>query len=153
MSSYCGYDPDVKKRTPHLVLRDAKTGVTATTPSLTEADGLVEDIGADIDGHLARRGYEVPATSPVVTGYLALTNALGAAAAVLRAANPERESPTAAVYEEQYAARLADIDSGLLDAALASAAGGAGIGLGYDFDRSYDVLGSKLNDGGGETMF
>lgn len=104
---------------------------TGTTPTLAQVNTMITDIAAEIDVHLASKGYTVPITTPAyLLTWAGDLNSWGAAAIALKAYAPEQTQvqnggpviPAYAFYEKKYQDALKLIDSGELTIAAAEAA-------------------------------
>lgn len=78
-----------------------------SVPSLTQVNSIIDSISDEIDSVLAGIGFTVPVSTPdYFTRRLALLNAYGVAAAVLKSAFPEArgpgENPAYAFWETRY---------------------------------------------------
>lgn len=118
--AYCTYEADVWPRSSKFTARDAEGGLEATSPSRTQCDALIDQVAAEIDGRLRMRGITTPVADPEGVAMLLPINAIGAAAAILRSAFPQKEGiggdgGAAAELHEEYKDWLARIDAGLLD--------------------------------------
>ncbi len=93
-------------------------------PTLTQAQGILDDRAAEIDSALGSRGYSVPITSPAwFVADLAVLNAKGAAADCILQANPAFTTKgdglitTLDPYGKQlldyFVARLAELRQGI----------------------------------------
>ena len=76
----------------------------STTPTIAQADDIIDDISAEIDSVIAGAGYAVPVTSPVwFLRALRMLNRYGATSAVLRSMFPQKSGAgEAAVAIESY---------------------------------------------------
>ena len=123
--SYADLTNDVLPRIPAVsALRDegGPGGLPATQPTRSQAAALLAQVEAEIDGRLRRRqaGITVPVEDPDAIALLLPIAAIGTAAAVLRAAFPQKEGiggegGAASELQAQYERMLAAIDEGLLD--------------------------------------
>ena len=89
----------------------------ASKPTATQAGVIVTDISNEIDGRLSGAGFTVPVTMPTYfVDWLALLNAYGAAAAVLKSMFPdaieEGKTPVYAFWEARYKDGLKAISDG-----------------------------------------
>lgn len=92
--------------------------ITSTSvPTTTQATLLITDTASEIDARLAAKGVTVPVASPAsFVRALALLNAYGAAAAVLKSKFPAAigpgETPAWAFWEKRYQDGLDAISDG-----------------------------------------
>lgn len=96
----------------------------STTPTLTQANTLIDDVSKEIDAILVGLGVAVPVTAPAAfLAYLATVNEYGATAAILKAMFPGAagpgENPAFAFWEKRYQGALTDLRNGrTLDGSL-----------------------------------
>lgn len=115
----------------------AKFVISATsTPTTTQAEGMITQVSNDIDRVLAQRGVAVPVTTPAYfTGWLTAVNSWGAAAAVLKSMFPGAtgpgENPAWAFWEKRYQDALKAIADSDLPSEITEGTTGAAIAQTY----------------------
>lgn len=90
---------------------------STSKPSTTQATAIIDDIGYEVETHLAGAGVTVPVTEPsYFLGWLGRVNAYGAVAAILKSMFPSAvgagETPAWAFWETRYRNALKGIDEG-----------------------------------------
>jgi hypothetical protein len=120
MTAYCALT-DVYPLIDFLgTLRDADDGppvVTATIPSLTKAEALVESCASNLDAVLTSSDYTLPVAAGGLLEFLARANAYGAAAMILKAKYPTAtgasgDGGATAFWQTQYDDAVALIKAG-----------------------------------------
>lgn len=143
MPSYCSLADALALLPTVGTLRDSATGVTATQPSLTQANAMLDATASEIDMHLRGQGAATPPTDNEALESLRTICMNGTAARIAKAKWPSSSGPGAApaaaeVYREDYLAGLAFIDAGGLahDAPEASSSSFAhGFGNGTEVEK------------------
>ncbi|KKL13739.1 hypothetical protein LCGC14_2522730, partial [marine sediment metagenome] len=92
---------------------------TTTTPTMTQATAIINDVSFEIDAALSANGIAVPVTTPAwFVSWLSLANQYGAAAAILKSMFPGAtgpdETPAYAFWESRYQKALKGIKDGSL---------------------------------------
>jgi len=101
----------------------AQFPISATSaPTTTQATTIINDTADEINARLSAAGLTTPVTTPAsFLRALALLNAYGAAAAVLKSMFPDAvgpgDTPAYAFWEERYKAGLAAIANGSMSPA------------------------------------
>lgn len=153
--SYCSVT-DALALLGDVTLRDASTGVAASTPSLTQAQALVAQVTAEIDMHLRGCGYALPITDSEALASLQAIAMNGVAARIAKAkwptdAGPGGEGGVAHALRDDYRRGLAFIDGGGLAGDISSESA-SGV-VAYAFTRPYAVLMDTLDTTDDEAPF
>lgn len=154
MSDYCTLD-DALSLLGDVTLRDAVAGVTATTPSLTQATALLSQVTQEIDMHLRAAGGALPVTDADALASLHAIAMNGTAARIAKAkwpadAGPGGDNGAVGVLRDDYRWGLAFIDGGGLSRDSES---GEAASVASAFTRPYAVLGDVLDTADDVAMF
>jgi len=84
---------------------------SGTQPTIAQAEAIMADVAAEIDGELRGRGYALPVTDEQTLAYLKTVNIYGACAGILHAKFPT-EPAFAQDWEARYQNALQAIRAG-----------------------------------------